>query len=149
MEVWLIPFAKGYLLVPADLVERSFPYAPYMKYDETSRFVLGGIVLANEKIPLLDFSDENADNIPPHDTEKSRLVLLSSITSDCIFERYAVIAYDEPKKIALNKEADIENVDENQSLDNYFVSEVKINKVSYQPIYLPNLLLIEKELKMV
>lgn len=102
MEIILIPSGgKEWLLFPQVLVSRVFPYAPSLAADGASEFVVGSMLVQNEKMPVVDFL------FTPRETpyeEIYRIVLVSTITNQSSYYRYAMISYGEPELITLGEE---------------------------------------------
>lgn len=96
MDVILIPTAGAGLLLPQAIVGRVFPYAPTLSFDEASEFVLGGLLIQNEKVPLVDFNFGKVRH-EEVDTAGFRLVLVSTITEEARYSRYAILAHGEPE----------------------------------------------------
>ena len=103
MSVILIPTQEAGLLLPQDIIGKVFPYAPTLSFDEASEFVLGGLLIQNEKVPLVDFNfgKVRTDDI---DTASFRLILVSTITEEARYSRYAILSHGEPELYQLREE---------------------------------------------
>ena len=103
MSVILIPMQEAGLLLPQDIIGKVFPYAPTLSFDEASEFVLGGLLIQNEKVPLVDFNfgKVRTDDI---DTASFRLILVSTITEEARYSRYAILSHGEPELYHLREE---------------------------------------------
>lgn len=100
MEVMMIPTrGQETLVFPRELIYRVYPYAPTLDAEEASEYVVGSMLLENEKIPVVDF--EFSTRKTPVDENNRRLVLISTITSAAAFHRYALISYGQPRLIQL------------------------------------------------
>ena len=96
MDVILIPTAGPGLLLPQVIVGKVFPYAPTLSFDEASEFVLGGLLIQNEKVPLVDFNFGNSA-AGEVDSAGFRLILVSTISEESRYSRYAILAHGEPE----------------------------------------------------
>lgn len=104
MDVILIPSPGAGLLLPQAIVGKVFPYAPTLSFDEASEFVLGGLLIQNEKVPLVDFNFAKVRS-EDMDTAGYRLILVSTITEEARYSRYAVLSHGEPELYRLREEA--------------------------------------------
>lgn len=145
MEIMLIPTADAYLIIPQACVVRVFPYAPTLSFENASEFVRGGLLIMNEKIPLLDFNFTQA--YANTDEGLYRLVLVSTLTDSSQYNRYVILAHDEPKKMKV-KEEHLHELDSTGVLHRYIAMQLSITGSALKPIYLLNLPLIETELRM-
>ena len=55
INVMLVPTAQDYLILPAELIAHVFPYAPPLLIDSGSEYIIGGLLIQNDKIPLVDY----------------------------------------------------------------------------------------------
>lgn len=146
MDVILIPTAGPGLLLPQAIVGKVFPYAPTLSFDEASEFVLGGLLIQNEKVPLLDF---NFSSNPAREVDSAgfRLILVSTISEESRYSRYAVLAHGEPELYRLREE-DLEVVPSPKN-HRYIAQSVTIRSRGGQETYIiPDLPLFETELHM-
>lgn len=146
MDVILIPTAGPGLLLPQAIVGKVFPYAPTLSFDEASEFVLGGLLIQNEKVPLVDFNFANID-ASNADTAGFRLLLVSTISEESRYSRYAILAHGEPELHRL-REDDIDVVSAAKN-HRYIARSVTIRSLGGQTTYvIPDLPLFETELHM-
>lgn len=146
MDVILIPTAGAGLLLPQAIVGKVFPYAPTLSFDEASEFVLGGLLIQNEKVPLVDFNFDKTDT-EAADTASFRLILVSTISEDTRYSRYAILAHGEPELYRLREEA-VEVVPTAKN-HRYIAQSVKIrDHADAGPFILLDLPLFETELHM-
>lgn len=103
MDVILIPTAGPGLLLPQAIVGKVFPYAPTLSFDEASEFVLGGLLIQNEKVPLVDFNFAKVRSAEI-DTAGFRLILVSTITEEARYSRYAILSHGEPELYRLRED---------------------------------------------
>lgn len=146
MDVILIPTAGQGLLLPQAIVGKVFPYAPTLSFDEASEFVQGGLLIQNEKVPLVDFNFINQAS-DRGDTAGFRLILISTITEEARYSRYAVLAHGEPELYHLHEdELEIAPATKNHR---YIAQSVKIRGREDNTTYIiPDLPLFETELHM-
>ncbi|MDO4776615.1 MAG: hypothetical protein Q4A06_04060 [Cardiobacteriaceae bacterium] len=146
MDVILIPTAGPGLLLPQAIVGKVFPYAPTLSFDEASEFVLGGLLIQNEKVPLLDFNfgHSAASEV---DSAGFRLILVSTISEESRYSRYAILAHGEPE-LYLLREEDVDVVPSPRN-HRYIAQSVTIRSRGGQETYIiPDLPLFETELHM-
>lgn len=146
MDVLLIPGATSGLLLPQAIVGKVFPYAPTLSFDEASEFVLGGLLIQNEKVPLVDFNFGNHAT-GEADSAGFRLILVSTISEESRYSRYAILAHGEPELYRLREE-DLEVVPSAKN-HRYIAQSVTIRSRGGQDTYIiPDLPLFETELHM-
>ena len=146
MDVILIPTAGPGLLLPQAIVGKVFPYAPTLSFDEASEFVLGGLLIQNEKVPLVDFNFGNSA-AGEVDSAGFRLILVSTISEESRYSRYAILAHGEPELYHLREE-DLEVVPSPKN-HRYIAQSVTIHGKGGGGIFIiPDLPLFETELHM-
>lgn len=97
MDVMIIPGGgQEWLMLPQTLVSRIYPYAPPLSVESASEFVVGSLLVENEKVPVLDFVFTAREK--PYEGGY-RMVLVKTITNQSIFHRYALVSYGEPEII--------------------------------------------------
>lgn len=145
-DVILIPAAGAGLLLPQALVGKVFPYAPTLSFDEASEFVMGGLLIQNEKVPLVDF---NFDKVCSEDADTTafRLILVATITDKARYSRYAVLSHGEPALHRLREDTiEVVPVAKNHR---YIAQSVKIrDRGDTEPYLILDLPLFETELHM-
>lgn len=101
MDVMMIPSGgREWLIFPQTLVSRIYPYASPLGVEEGSEFVVGSLLVGNEKMPVLDFVFTERES--PYEGSY-RLVLVATITNQSIFHRYALVSYGAPERIAIGE----------------------------------------------
>lgn len=143
IDVVLLP-CKGqqWLLFPQAVVGRVYPYAPTLTTENASEFIVGSMLVQNEKMPVLDFDFEETENT--YDGVY-RILLVSTITNQSMYRRYAVISYGEPELLTLQEE-DIRSI--KRGHHRFIAQQVAIEGHEQKTIYLPDLPLFESELRM-
>lgn len=101
IDVVLIPSGGAELLIfPQTLVSRVFPYAPPLSSETETQFVVGSMLVNNEKMPVVDFIF--TPRMEPYEGNQ-RIVLVSTISSDVGFLRYSIVSYGEPITQTINE----------------------------------------------
>ncbi|MDO4642296.1 MAG: hypothetical protein Q4A74_00470 [Cardiobacteriaceae bacterium] len=145
INIMLVPTEDEYLVFPAEIVAHVFPYAPPLLVDDASEFVIGGLLIQSDKLPLLDlFADEKSAQ---KDGRSSfRVVLISAISTQSRFRQYAILSHGEP--LIMNAaEEDIKSLGKgNHRYASRYVSLAGHD--DGKRIILPNLMALEAELTM-
>lgn len=147
LSVMLIPTVTEYLLLPAGMVNWVFPYAPPLTVDEYSEFVIGGLLVQNDKLPLLDFSFHTRNN---NDYERGdstdRIVLVSALSTKSRFRRFAILSHGAPETLTI-KPNDIKTLAAGNH--RYIAQYVSLaDRKENKQIAIPNLPILETELVM-
>ncbi len=142
IDVVLLPCrGKKWLLFPRAIVGRVYPFAPMLTVENASEFVIGSIIVQNEKMPVLDFnfsaSKDEYDGV-------FRILLISTITEQAICRRYAVLSYGEPEIINISDEL-IKTVSKGEH--RYVAQHVAIDDHEDKEIYLLDLPFFEVDLR--
>lgn len=146
LEVMCIPTASRWLILPKDLVRNIYPYAPSLKNEQSSEFVIGSLLINNEIIPLVDLDfDHKRDELDSN--EGFRIVMIDSVSSQAKYRHYALLAYQEPKALTLQADK-IKTI--NSGDHRYIAQQVAIENEQWLDkfCYIPNLLNFESELTM-
>ncbi len=102
MDIVMIPSGGlEWLMFPQALVSRIYPYASPLGVESASEFVVGSLLVENEKMPVLDFVF-TARELPYEGSY--RLVLVATITNQSLFRTYALVSYGAPKILQLGDE---------------------------------------------
>lgn len=143
LDIVLVPCGgHEWLVLPQSIVGRVYPYAPALSAENASAFVVGSMLVQNEKMPVLDF------RFAPRETEYEgiyRIVLVSTITNQSSFRRYAIISSGEPELTQIREE-DIQKLSDGNHP--YVHQYVQIAGQEEKHIALLNLPLFEAELRM-
>lgn len=143
IEVILIPSGgEEWLVFPQAIVGRVYPYAPALSAENASEFVVGSMLVQNEKMPVLNFVFTSKE-VPYEETY--RIILVSTITNKSSYRRYAVISYGEPILIKVNEKEITKLSDSNHR---FIAQYVSIANQSDKKIALLDLPLFEAELRM-
>lgn len=147
LRVALIPTAGGYLLLPQSILNQIYPYAPALSIDQGSEFLVGCILIQNEKLPLLNFDFESRDQALPKGEETSNyhFVLVQTISTRSPYRSYAVLARGMPQIFELN-EQELSQVKEGDH--RYIAQYVQFPQAPSAPIMILNLEALESELSM-
>ena len=97
LRVVLIPTANEYLLLPQTMVSHIYPYAPPMLVENASEFVIGGVLINNEKLPILDF--DFGEPLPRRDSvdnSGNHLIMVKTISTQSAYRSYAILSHGEP-----------------------------------------------------
>ena len=97
LRVLLIPTANEYLLLPQNMLSHIYPYAPPMQVESASEFVIGGVLINNEKLPILDF--DFGSPLPKRDTvdnSSNHLIMVKTTTTQSAYRSYAILSHGEP-----------------------------------------------------
>ena len=143
LDVVLLPCrGQQWLLFPQAVVGRVSPYAPTLTAENASEFVVGSMLVQNEKMPVLDFdfagTEDSYDGV-------YRILLVSTITNQSMYRRYAVISYGEPELLNIHEE-DIQTLKGGHH--RFIPQQVAIVGHENKTIFLPDLPLFESELRM-
>lgn len=143
IDIVLVPTAgEEWLIFPQSIVGRVYPFAPSLSAENASEFVVGNILIQNEKMPVLDFEF----NTRPEEYDGTyRIVLVSTITNQSAFRRYAVISSGEPELMSINRNQLVKVSDGNHR---FIAQYVSIHGQQSKRIALLDLPLFEAELKM-
>lgn len=147
LSVMLIPTVTEYLLLPAGMVNWVFPYAPSLTVDEYSEFVIGGLLIQNDKLPLLDFSfHPQKDSDHEKGNSADRIVLVSALSTKSRFRRFAILSHGAPETLTVSQ-GDIKTIAKgNHRYIAQYVSLAEQDKS--RKIAIPNLPILETELVM-
>lgn len=144
IDVVLLPCCgQQWLLFPQAVVGRVYPYAPTLTAENASEFVTGSMLVQSEKMPVLEFNFDEAENT--YDGVY-RILLVSTITNHSMYRRYAVISYGEPELLNIQEE-DIQTV-KHHGHHRFIAQQVSIVGHEEKTIYLLDLPLFETELRM-
>lgn len=143
INVVLLPCCgQQWLLFPQAVVGRVYPYAPTLAAEEVSEFVVGSMLVQNEKMPVLEFNFNHVENT--YDGVY-RILLVSTITNHSMYRRYAVISCGEPELLNIHEE-DIQTVQTGHH--RFIAQQVSIVGHEDKTIYLLDLPAFETELRM-
>lgn len=143
LEVVLLPCNGGdWIVLPQSIIGRVYPYAPSFSVENASEFVIGSMIVQNEKMPVIDFhfSDSETDYDGAY-----RMLLVSAITNKTTYHRYAVISYGDPEMLTV-EESNITQIGE--SNHRYIAQYVSIVGQENKRIILLDIPLFEAELTM-
>ena len=102
MDIVIIPSGgREWLMFPQALVSHIYPYASPLGVESASEFVVGSLLVENEKMPVLDFVFTARER--PYEGSY-RLVLVATITNQSLFRTYALVSYGVPKILQLGDE---------------------------------------------
>ena len=147
INIMLVPTAQDYLVLPAELVAHVFPYAPPLLIDGGSEYIIGGLLVQNDKIPLLDFfSHKPLAERKEEDRSNYRTVLVNAVNPQGRYRQYAILAHCEP--LIMNAgEDDIKSI--GKGSHRYITRYVSLaGHDDGKRIVLPNLMALEAELTM-
>ena len=145
LSITLVPTAHETLILPSAIVAHIYPYAPPLLIDQASEFVIGGLLIGTDKLPLLDLFTTEAES-KEEDRNSFRVVLVSAVTSQSPFMQYAILAHGEP--LIMNAgEDDIRPL--GKGSHRYISRYVTLaGHEDGKRIVLPNLMALEAELTM-
>ena len=147
INIMLVPTAQDYLVLPAELVAHVFPYAPPLLIDGGSEYIIGGLLVQNDKIPLLDFfSHKPLAERKEEDRSNYRVILVNAVNPQGRYRQYAILAHGEP--LIMNaSEDDIRPL--GKGSHRYISRYVTLaGHEDGKRIVLPNLMALEAELTM-
>ena len=147
INVMLVPTAQDYLILPAELIAHVFPYAPPLLIDSGSEYVIGGLLIQNDKIPLVDyFSNKPLAELKDEDRSNYRVILVNAVNPQGRYRQYAILAHGQPQ-IANIGENDLTSL--GKGSHRYIARYVSFSGYdSDKHIILPNLPALEAELTM-
>ncbi|WP_298642248.1 hypothetical protein [uncultured Cardiobacterium sp.] len=96
LSITLVPTAHETLILPSAIIAHIYPYAPPLLIDNASEFVIGGLLIGTDKLPLLDLFTTAAEQ-KDEDRNSFRVVLVSSVTTASPFIQYAILAHGQPQ----------------------------------------------------
>ena len=145
LSITLVPTAHETLILPSAIVAHIYPYAPPLLIDQASEFVIGGLLIGTDKLPLLDLFTTEAES-QEEDRNSFRVVLVSAVTSQSPFMQYAILAHGQPQ-IANIGENDLTSL--GKGSHRYIARYVSFSGYdSDKHIILPTLPALEAELTM-
>ena len=145
LSITLVPTAHETLILPSAIVAHIYPYAPPLLIDQASEFVIGGLLIGIDKLPLLDLFTTEAES-KEEDRNSFRVVLVSAVTSQSPFMQYAILAHGEPLIMNAGEE-DITSL--GKGSHRYIMRYVTLaGHEDGKRIALPNLMALEAELTM-
>lgn len=102
LEIVAIPSGgEEWLVFPSAIVARILPYASLLSANQASEFVVGGFLLQNEKIPVLDFVFTPRQEAY---TGTLHLALIATVTEKANFPYFAMISHGRPVMSSLFEE---------------------------------------------
>ena len=100
LRVVLIPTADDYLLLPQTMLSHIYPYAPPMEVENASEYVIGGVLINNDKLPVLDFDFEQRQpagtEFPAGDSNGYHFIIVKATTTLSPYRHHAILSHGEP-----------------------------------------------------
>lgn len=148
LRVILIPTEHEYVLLPQSMLNHIYPFAPPLSLDRASEYVIGGVLIQNEKIPLLNFNfQEFPVDIEDVDTSGFHFILVKTISTQSAYRKYAILSHGEPQLRDITQE-DLQTIAP-QKNHRYISQYVSLqNSTIDKPIVILNLDELEKEIMM-